>query len=576
MAHLKDWGWNAPAQLVWLWVPLALLLLYLFRPRHRPQSVAAAFLWRRVSDKLGGQSLWLKLQSQRLLWLQLLFCALAILALLRPYQVRPGLVARQVVLIVDLSASMGSLDRLPASLADARQIVRQAPNGCEFALATLDTNLQMLQPFTQDRVTLDSQLAGLQVQAVTGQDDRVAPLILSLLKNNPQAQVHWFSDHPLQGVQCIVHLADQGRVNYAIDSFQSSPEQLFLALRNYHAQAAQLRVRVSGGGDFVIERTCSLRGRGRQLLQIPLVGSQGPYRAEILSKDDLALDNQAYCLDANRAPMRLISHGQVPLFLEQAAQAATGLTLLRGDIATPGIHLWATLPDSKELLPGRHIAAAPPASWVRARLEDEGPVLLPSELQRDWRFRVSSQRWGTRQRLQVGLHGVDPVLMDSSGDPLLVQRGQALVWLFPLENSDLPLSPDLPVILSSWLKTHGDPSQTQSVGLLCGTRTRLQGPAPVQLTGPRGTIRLEGLEWQPSWPGLYRWKNQAGEGPVAVNFYSPEESNLDRPKLVAAPAPPPSEELLTRPMSQEYAFPLIALGLLVLLFEYRCWWGSRK
>lgn len=576
MVGLKDWGWNAPSQAVWLWVPLALLLLYLFRPRHRPQPVAAAFLWRRVQDKLGGQSLWLRLQSQRLLWLQLLFCALAILALLRPYQVRPGLVARQVVLIVDRSASMGTLDRFSASLAEARQIVRQAPNGCEFALAALDSNVQMLQPFSEDRVALDSQLAGLQVQALSGQDERVAPLVLSLLKNNPQAQVHWFSDHPLPGVHCIAHVADQGRLNYAIDSFQSSPEQLFLALRNYDGQAAQLRVRVRGAGDFLVERTCSLRGRGRQLLQIPLIGSSGPYQAEILTKDDLPLDNQAFCLEANRAPVRLISHGQVPLFLEQAAQAATGLTLLRGELVTPGIHLWKTLPESGELPPGRHIAASPPAGWVRAKVEDEGAIMLPGSLQRDWRFRVSSQRWGGRQRLQSGLNGVEPVLVDSSGDSLLVQKGQALVWLFPLEDSDLPLSPDLPVILSSWLKSHADPSQVQSAGLLCGMRTRLPGPPPLQLTGPRGSLRLDALEWQPSWPGLYQCKNSAGEGQLAVNFYSPEESNLDRPKLVAAPPPPDSEELLTRPMSQEYAFPLIGLALLVLIWEYRCWWGSKR
>lgn len=576
MAGLKDWGWNAPSQAAWLWVPLVLLLLYLFRPRHRPQSVAAAFLWRRVSDKLGGQSLWLRLQSQRLLWLQLLFCGLAILALLRPYQVRPGLVARQVVLILDLSASMAAADRLSVCRAEARQIVRQAPNGCEFALATLDANLQLLQPFTQDRVTLDAQLAGLQVQAVAGQDDRVAPLVLSILKNNPQAQVHWFSDHPLQGLDCIAHLSDQGRLNYAIDSFQSSPEQLFLAIRNYDGQAAQLRVRVTGSDDFLVERSCSLRGKGRQLLQIPLFGRHGPYRAEILTPDDLDLDDQAFCLDANPTPLRLISHGQVPLFLEQAAQAATGLSLLRGETAAAGIHLWARLPEDKELPPGRHIAAAPPASWVRARLQDEGPILLPSLLQRDWRFRVSSHRWGERQSLRVGLSGVEPVLVDSGGQPLVVQSDLSLIWLFPLENSDLPLSPDLPVILSSWLKTHADPAQTQSAGLLCGTRIRLSGPGPLELRGPRATIRLEGLEWQPSWPGLYRCKGPAGEGLLAVNFYSPEESRLDRPKLVAAPTTPPSEELLTRPMSQEYVFPLVFLALLVLLWEYRCWWGSKR
>lgn len=575
MAGLKEWGWNAPGQAVWLWVPLAVLLLYLFRPRHRPQSVAAAFLWRRVSEKLGGQNLWLRLQNQRLLWLQLLFCALTILALLRPYQVRPGLVARQVLFVMDLSASMGAADRFPSSVASARQILRQAPGDCEFALATLDSNLQMLQPFTQDRVALESLLAKLQVQAVAGQDARVAPLVLSVLKNNPQAQVHWFSDHPLEGVNCIAHVADQGRLNYAIDSFQSSSEQLFLAVRNYDAQAAQLRLRVRGSGDFLVERTCSLRGRGRQLLQIPLSASHGPYQAEILNEDDLKLDNQAFCLDANPEPLRLISHGEVSSFLEQAAQAATGLNLLRGDLKTGGIHLWARLPEGS-LPPGRHIAASPPLAWVKDSQEDQGPVLLTPSLQRDWHFRVSSQRWGTRQRIKPALPGVGPVLVDSVGEPLLVERGSSLVWLFALENSDLPLSPDLPVVLSSWLKTHADPAQSQKSGLLCGTRVRLNGPGPLQLLGPRGSIRLESLEWQPGWPGFYSWKGPGGEGRLAVNYYSPEESNLDRPKRVATPPPAAPEDLQTRPMSQEYALPFVLLALLVLLWEYRCWWGSRR
>ncbi|MFN8611967.1 MAG: BatA domain-containing protein [Vulcanimicrobiota bacterium] len=569
MAGLKDWGWNAATQAAWLWVPLAVLLLYLFRPRHRPQPVAAAFLWRQVQDKMGGQSLWRRLQNQRLLWLQLLFCALVILALMRPYQVRPGLVARQVVLVVDRSASMAASGRLAASLQEARQIVRQAPGGCEFALAALDSNLQMLQPFTSDRVALEAWLSDLKPMALAGQDERVAPLVLSILKNNPQAQVHWFSDHSLAGVNCIAHLSDQGRLNYSIDSFQCSGEQLLLAVRSYDRQAAQLRLRVKGSGDFVVERTCSLRAGGRQLLQIPLAGARGPYTAQILNEDDLELDNQAFCVDPEGSPQRLISQEGVSPFLEQAAQAATGLSLVRGSADLNGIHLWSRLPEGK-LAEGRHIAASPPASWVESETEDQGSLLLTSGLQKQWRFRVSSQRWGKRYRLKPGM--AEPVLVDSGGEPLLVERQDSLVWLFALESSDLPLSPDLPVILSSWLQRHQDAGRAMRSGTLCGTRVVLTGVPPYEVNGPKGRFVLKQSEWQPTWPGLYTFP----WGPVAANFYAPEESNLDHPKLVAALPPPGSEEVQTRPMSQEYVRPLILLALLVLLYEYRCWWGSKR
>jgi hypothetical protein len=588
VAAVNGWGWNAPGQLGWIWVPAVLLLLYLFRPHHRPQPVAAAFLWRQVSDRLGGQSLWRRLQNQRLLWLQLLFCGLAIAALMRPFQQRPGLVARQVVLLVDTSASMVARDsrgesRLQTVLREARSIVSQAPSGTEFLLATLDRDLLVVQPFSPDRATLLAQLQAVVPRALRGQDERVAPFALSLLKTNPQAQVHWFSDHALAGVASLPHLADGGRVNVAIESFQSGPDSLFLALKNYHAQATQVRLRVTAPGGFQVERVSTLRGQGRQLLQVPRGGAaEGPYRAQLLSEDDFDLDNQAFCLGQQRTHLRLLCHGEVPGFLEQAALAATGAPLIRveGDTGGDGIHLWPALPETPG--PGLHLAAGAPDSWRESQpKDDEGAMLLTPEAQQAWHFRVSSQRWGQRQVLRTGLPGLTPLLVTSQGEPLLVQRGQALVWLFGLEDSDLPLSPELPVILSSWLRTQEDPARSLQGSLLCDQRVQLPGPGPLRLQGPRAAEVLSGtadrLEWSPSWPGLYQLSGPAlPQRGVAVNFHSPEESALAAAPaaLQAAGTEPPSLAEM-RPMSQEYTLLLIGLALLVLLFEYRCWWGSK-
>ena len=506
-----------------------------------------------------------------------------IAALMRPFQIRPGLVSRQVVLLVDTSASMAAAQgngesRLLSGLREARKIVAQAPAGTEFLLATLDRELLILQPFTQDRAALKAQLGGLLPRALRGQDERVTPFVISLLKTNPQAQVHWFSDHPLPGIQNIAHLADQGRINYAIESFQSSPEALFLALKNYHQQAAQLRVRVTGSEGFSVDRVCMLRGRGRQLLHIPLPGTgQGPYQAQLVSEDDFALDNQAYCLDADRTATRLLSHAQVPPFLEQAAQAASGASLVKveGETTVTGIHLWDTLPEAPPA--GLQIAARAPDSWVESKpVEDEGPLLLTPENQQAWKFRVSSQRWGARQRLKAGLTGVARKAQAGHVE----QRGQALVWLFQLEDSGLPLSPELPVLLSGWLRTHSDPSQSLQTGLLCDNRIQLPGPGPLTLQGPRTSEVIQGkskvLEWSPSWPGLYKYAGSGqAERVLAVNFHAPEESGLGQPVQVAQKNPPSTKVLQTRPMSQEYTNALVGLALLILLWEYRLWWGGK-
>lgn len=574
---MKGWGWNAWGEIFWLWIPALLLLLYLFRPKHRQQLVAAAFLWQEVGDRLGGQSLWRRLLNQKLLWLQLLFCGLAILALMRPYQIRPGLVARQVALVVDTSASMaaGRPTRLQTVLAEARQIVRQAPTGSEFLLASLDRDLLLIQPFTKDREAVLDGLGRLQPRGLRGRDAQVSPFILSLLKGNPGTQLHWFSDHPLQHAVAVQHVADQGRVNCAIESFQAGSDSLFLAVKNYHAQAAQVPIRITGQDGFVVERICSLRGSGRQMVQIPRQG-RGPYQAQLLNQDDFEVDDRGYAVELDNSNRRLLSHGRPSVFLEQAVQAASGAALVRVEspLEVPGrvLHLWDTLPEN--LPAGHHIAGKPPSSWVDQILEDEGSLLISPQVQGLFRFRISSQRWGSRFKLRGGIQDVTPVLVDGQGQPLLVQKGRALVWLFALESSDLPLSPELPLILSVWLQQTEKGSLAGS--LLCGNRVELAGPGPILLKGPRGIETVDGhsdrLEWCPSWPGLY----QVAEKTLAVNFHAPEESNLTPPARRPLASPDQAAAgLETRPMSQEYARVLIFLGLLVLLWEYRVWWGSK-
>lgn len=566
---MKDWGLHAAQQWPWAWSLVALLVLYLFRPRHRPQKVPANFLWREVDDRMGGQSLWRRLQHNRLFWLQFLFLILTILALLRPYQIRPGLVSRQVVLLIDTSASMSTLDRFPKVLDEARRIVQQAPSGSEFLLATLDHQLQLLQPFTRDRVVVLRQISQLQVRASRGDDALAAPFFLSLLKSHPQSQLHWFSDHSLKGLPQIDHLATQGQINYAIESFQVTPDSLFLALKNHHSQAAQLRLQVRGPAGFFQERNCQLKARGRQLVHIRAPLQPGVFQASILTADDMPLDSQAWSVSQSPSRGRLVAHGQLSPFLEQAATAATGLPLIRpqGDLQVAGIHLWDRLPSKKP--EGVHVALLPPKDWVEGPpIEDEGPLRLHPDRSSEYQFDLHSRRWGTRWKLKPGLPDLEVLAETLQGEPLIVSQNQALVFLFALEASELPLSPELPMLMSAWLQQHRDPWESLN-NLLCQSRVQLPLAGAQTLQGPQGRETVEG-HWTPSWPGLY----QLGERQLAVHFFAPEESNLQPPAPTnpTAQAPLTPDQLArTRPMSREIGLGLVFLALVVLCLEYFAW-----
>ncbi len=72
--------------LSWPWwivlasIPPAVLSLYFLKLRRRPVEVPSTMLWRKALEDLHVNSIWQRLRNNILLWLQLLFLLLAILA----------------------------------------------------------------------------------------------------------------------------------------------------------------------------------------------------------------------------------------------------------------------------------------------------------------------------------------------------------------------------------------------------------------------------------------------------------------------------------------------------------------
>ncbi len=575
---MNSWGFLSPGSALWGGVAGLLLLLYLIRPRHRPQPVAAGFLWSKVATRLGGQPFWKRLQRHRLLLLQLLFCLLTVLALLRPYQVQPGRVGSRVVLLLDTSASMaaappGQASRLEQSRQEALRILEQAPARSEFLLAALDQELRLLQPFTAERGALRDQLRALEPRALVGRDELALPFVNSLRRNHPEAECHWFSDHPLGGLAQVYHPATGGQTNYAIDSLQVSPDRLFLALRSDDPAPVQLRLRLRGPEQFEIERSCMLKGRGRQQLQLPWSGAAGNFTAELLNADDFSLDNRAFAVLSGRAPGRIWLHEQVSPPLLRAARAVTGAGVVRAPRSAGqenGLHLWARIPaESSQRV---QVAQAPPSNWVTESVEDEGGMLVVPEQRSLLPMSLRSLRWGPRVRLKSDLPGVRPLVTTPQGEPLLVEWERSLIWLFPLECSDLPLSPELPVLLSSWLQKARDDALQFEQGLLCGQRVRLPEGWPHSGQGPRGSLKLEHAHWMPDWPGWYH----IGQQTVAVNFHAPEEFLSGQKSTPNGKLPTAAQDRsLAQPMAREWTSWLVLTALLVLLLELRSWWLGR-
>ncbi len=115
-----------------LFVP-AVLAMYLLKLRRDEAVVPSTLLWTRLVADVEANAPWQRLRRSLLLLLQLLLVAILALLAARPFLERPAGLARDVVLVLDTSASMAATDvtpsRLEAAKAAALDALRDMPTG---------------------------------------------------------------------------------------------------------------------------------------------------------------------------------------------------------------------------------------------------------------------------------------------------------------------------------------------------------------------------------------------------------------------------------------------------------------
>src|SRR5579862_2823289 len=106
-----------------------IVLMYILKLKRKDVIVSSTFLWRQVIRDVQANAPFQKLRRNLLLLLQLIIASLIIFALARPFFLAYGIGGRNIVVIVDTSASMQSTDEKPSRLEQARRKAYDEING---------------------------------------------------------------------------------------------------------------------------------------------------------------------------------------------------------------------------------------------------------------------------------------------------------------------------------------------------------------------------------------------------------------------------------------------------------------
>lgn len=346
----------------WQWalllaIPPAIFLLYFLKLKRHPIEVPSTYLWHRTIEDLHVNSLWQRLRQSLLLFLQLLFVLLLILACLNFTWSGEKLTEKRLIFLIDTSGSMSATDESPSRLQRAkqqsRQLIEQMRTGEVAMLVSFSDRARIEQPFTEDRRLLVRKLERIRPTQRTSNLDEALRVAAGLANpghsgEDPQdlpaaeaqpAMLLIYSDGGFRQVPEValgnlrpryISLGKPTAQNVGIVAFDTSrplnpnePIDVFGRIQNFTDQPQQLTA--SFFVDDQLEDAKQLRLPAGEAggVSFRLAGVvQGILKLELEIDDDLELDNVAYAVvnPPRRSRLLVVTAGNEPLEIALATE----------------------------------------------------------------------------------------------------------------------------------------------------------------------------------------------------------------------------------------------------------------
>ena len=304
-----------------LFIP-AVVAMYLLKLRRDETVVPSTLLWTRLVADVEANAPWQKLRRSLLLLLQLLLVVILALLAARPFLERPAGLARDVVLVIDTSASMAATDVLPNRLEAAKSAalaaLRDLPTGGKVSVIAADRSARIVVNETTDLGRVRQALDGIETTSAHGDLGDALELAGKLAARSGDAQVLVATDGALATpatatvpAKITVLPVGRERKNQAIVAMavRTAPSavtrSVFVSVANLDLERAGRRLEVWGDGALIEVRDLLLDAQARSdvviddvprdvgTLEVRLVG---PDPTVAGAPDQLAVDDRAWAI----------------------------------------------------------------------------------------------------------------------------------------------------------------------------------------------------------------------------------------------------------------------------------------
>lgn len=571
----------------------AILLMYLLKRKFIDTRVPSHLLWDRVLKNMEANRPWQKLQNRLLLWLQLLAVALLVFALLQPFGWVSGSGKGHVIFIADTSGSLSAVaepsgspgnpqkdepqNRLSQMKSQMKQYMKDHAKGSEITLLSIKAEPDVVISRIKDTKRSAEAIDALEPYYGKAAYNETLSLASALTREDQDAEVVLFTDGEWEGgtdqvtfeVPARTILVGGGEVrNIAIEQFGIQAGQkgneAVVVLGSNQEWDTPVNVHIYGDDKLLRSDSADLKNRSATLVFQDLPEAE-VYRAELEDEDGYSADNEAYAFGKSSREPRVLLFTPGNLFLEKALQLTgaevTKLTLSEEDAASNAQSNNRKKGKAEETSPSPAVPKEKPDLIV---VDGKAPGFTS---QGEWKemlaqtplWSIGGSGTGVKvngQQAKVSDHPVNRYLTLSGlyfgtvqeqklpawAEPI-VKIGSApavyagregghprLAFLFQLQDTDLPLSAEFPIMVHnavSWL------SGGEGTGLgrvTAGTTMEIPIAADavkaqwkIKHTAARnanvktpdvqqGKNGLSSMQQAPSIPGLYAFEEEDGNG----------------------------------------------------------------
>ncbi len=570
--------WGMPAALLLLAGALPLILfLHSLKPRGLRVHTTTLFLWERVLKEraLGTRLGWL-LRKNLLLILQLLAATALIAALAEPSLRYFGSRAGDLVVVIDLSASMKAHGKSGARFDAARKeylaLIDHLASGQKMLVIGAAAQPRLLMPFSADRRRLRGLARELKATDAAGRVKEAIDFAHAFLKRGSPDRVVIISDGAFAGAENYAKPAAHlrfvkvagGVANLAIVGFEvrrpidpGSPAEIMVHLRNYTAKPVRAPLTVLLSDKAIVHEDIEIAADERRVLIYPYDGRlSGTLVARLEIDDDFATDNQAFLIVNDAAVQRVHYVGPGNPYLNNLLRLLPNVELTSAAQPPEPQESYDVIIYDRVTVPALAqgniilIDTVPPDLSIKLGGKSQNPRIISPLATHPLTAGLSLADVRIKEAWQASLTGEGTVLARSAGGPLILsieQRRRRLIFFaFDLMASDLPLRVAFPVLFHNalqWFQPQRQefPAQSTAAGAPFTLPTTAD-PGSIEVVTPAGAHEQFASAATPAvftdtaQTGFYTFKSALRQGRFAVNLFDETESQiLPRVDFAAAP-----------------------------------------